>query len=118
MARTKFDPVVSIKLLNEHRVRFLNQPLTRVEVGAIFYDCKLPTSLFNFFLKSDMITRKEYGTYMFTRRTPIYIGELKALHETSCKYYRDKMNGVTSPSEEEKAIEFLKSLGYKIFKEI
>lgn len=112
MSNVRFNPELSIKLLNEYRVRFLNQSLTRVEVDAIFADCKLPSTIFNAFLKAEnFITRVGYNEYKFIRRTPIYIGELKALHRLALK-------GPKEPTKEEQAIAYLKSLGYTVLKEV
>lgn len=112
MANIKFNPTESIKLLNEFRVKYLNQPLTRIEVGTIFYGCKLPSSMFNAFLKAEnFIVRRGHNEYMFIRRTPIYIGELKALHRLA-------LDGPVAPTKEEEAIAYLKSLGYTILKEV
>lgn len=112
MANIKFNPEESIKLLNEFRVKYLNQPLTRIEIGTIFAGCKLPSSMFNAFLKAEnFIVRRAYNEYMFIRRTPIYIGELKALHRLA-------LDGPTPLTKEEEAIKYLKSLGYTILKEV
>lgn len=67
-------------------------------------------------IKNNILVKQENGFYKFVNK-PIHVEKVgKLLQEVREQIYKYKKNNSKTP--EERAIEFLKERGYKIFKEI
>ena len=110
-------------LLNEQKQKFNNFSLESL-VDLLKHN-KFPYSkqLVDKLKSRNIIQRKDNGFYDFVNKEPIYYAIIER-DLCDIAYKRSKVNKKysskikCSESEEERSIKYLKSLGYKIFKEV